>query len=386
MFNRKNSNVSTLCLVTEARYTRVNVNSYRTDSSIDGEFLERYYAEFDKVLLYCRKGAPTSGESNINVSGKLVLNFQSSQVFFRVFQNILLYYFAMARGHRLIYRLPTAAPVFILGGLKKYFVELIGDPEESFKHSGKSGRFVNVILMYLHRRMISQARGVAFVTESFLQKKYLKEKEVGRVFGHYSSISLNKDYLVPIERNIVPVSMTETNILIVGSLHAEYKGFKDLFVFLDKCKNIGIPNVTWCGDGKYLGYCVAEVSKRSLENKVSFVGKLPKDALLEQYRTCDLVISFSHTEGLPRVIIEAMATGAVVFARPVGGVGELIDSGMWFETEDELIEKILILLRDKKAFEAQIDRNRKRAQDYGVEALALRRNIFYKNLNDLGIR
>ena len=81
-------------------------------------------------------------------------------------------------------------------------------------------------------------------------------------------------------------------------------------------------------------------------------GKLPLGKVREKMRACYCLAVPSVSEGLPRVIMEAMALGKPVIASNVGGIPDLIEdgqNGFLFEVGNvnKLAEKLRILLQDK---------------------------------------
>ncbi len=48
------------------------------------------------------------------------------------------------------------------------------------------------------------------------------------------------------------------------------------------------------------------------------------EAMREVYRSSHVLLHVSHTEGLPQVIVEALASGLPVVATDVGGIGEAV--------------------------------------------------------------
>jgi glycosyltransferase involved in cell wall biosynthesis len=51
------------------------------------------------------------------------------------------------------------------------------------------------------------------------------------------------------------------------------------------------------------------------------------DDLLELYRRAHAFVHVSWTEGVPKVLIEALASALPIVATDVGGVGELLEGG-----------------------------------------------------------
>jgi glycosyltransferase involved in cell wall biosynthesis len=77
---------------------------------------------------------------------------------------------------------------------------------------------------------------------------------------------------------------------------------------------------------------------RQYEENLTLVGPVVPDEMSKYYRAADFLIHPSLTEGLPRVILEALASGTPSIARDVGDVAYATKNT--FQTESELIEMI----------------------------------------------
>jgi glycosyltransferase involved in cell wall biosynthesis len=94
-----------------------------------------------------------------------------------------------------------------------------------------------------------------------------------------------------------------------------------------------------------------EVKNLDLGGRVVFTGRVPQRELAEHLRTARVLVLPSYTEGLPRVVMEALIVGTPVIATSVGGVPELIEDGMvgfLVQPGDEagLAERLARLLED----------------------------------------
>lgn len=116
-------------------------------------------------------------------------------------------------------------------------------------------------------------------------------------------------------------------LICVGRLSAE-KGY---FGFLDSLARLAEHNLkfslTIIGDGPSSVEIHARVTVLGLTDRVRFLGALPEAETLAEIARADVLVLPSLMEGLPVVLIEALALGKPVVAARVAGVPELIDEG-----------------------------------------------------------
>src|SRR5207248_1686818 len=77
----------------------------------------------------------------------------------------------------------------------------------------------------------------------------------------------------------------------------------------------------------------ADVTRRGLEDVVTFLGALPQEEVRLAYQRATvfalpcIVTSEGDRDGIPTVLLEAMVSGVPVISTAVSGIPELIDSG-----------------------------------------------------------
>ena len=102
-------------------------------------------------------------------------------------------------------------------------------------------------------------------------------------------------------------------------------------------------------DGAYLNYLKNMACELGINDKVHFLGH--RSDIPQLLALSDLLVLPSYTEGLPLVILEAMAAGLPVVATPVGGIPEVVihrETGLLVPVEDvsALGDAILRLLQN----------------------------------------
>ncbi len=88
--------------------------------------------------------------------------------------------------------------------------------------------------------------------------------------------------------------------------------------------------LTWhiIGDGTQQEEIIFHIHTLQLQNNVVLLGKKNKDEVNEQLRNTDIFLLTSVYEGIPNVVLEAMAMELPVVTTKSGGVDEVIDSGV----------------------------------------------------------
>ena len=81
------------------------------------------------------------------------------------------------------------------------------------------------------------------------------------------------------------------------------------------------------GDGQLCDKIKKHLDDNNLNDKVKLTGWIPHDELPEYLNELKLVVLPSYTEGLPNLMLEAMACGTPVLATPVGGIPDVIKDG-----------------------------------------------------------
>lgn len=95
------------------------------------------------------------------------------------------------------------------------------------------------------------------------------------------------------------------------------------------------------GDGQLKGKIEKYLDEENLYSKARFVGWIPHDELPKYLNELKLLILPSHTEGLPNIILEAMACETPVLATAVGAIPDVIkDNETGFIMEDNSPECI----------------------------------------------
>lgn len=126
-------------------------------------------------------------------------------------------------------------------------------------------------------------------------------------------------------------------IVCAGRLSCEkgHAGLLDAFsTVLRKFPDLELVLV---GDGPERGALSALASDLGVSNHVRFLGHTSERRTLEEIAAADMLVLPSFMEGLPIVLMEAMAIGTPVIASRVAGVPELVvdgESGLLFTPSD----------------------------------------------------
>ncbi|WP_051261365.1 glycosyltransferase [Desulfovibrio inopinatus] len=138
-------------------------------------------------------------------------------------------------------------------------------------------------------------------------------------------------------------------ILCVGRLDPA-KGQRVLLAALARLVRQGLPfQAVFVGDGPDRSELKTLTISLDLADSVRFTGPLSQDDVFAWYKQADVFVLPSFDEGIPVVLMEAMAMGVACLSTRVAGIPELIDetSGLlvWPGDEAGLAEALARLLR-----------------------------------------
>lgn len=117
-------------------------------------------------------------------------------------------------------------------------------------------------------------------------------------------------------------------VLFAGRLHPQ----KDPLLLISAFATLDAPNVHLliAGDGELAGEIREQIRKLELSNRVTMLGAVPQKELAQLHRICNAFVLSSAYEGLPLVVLEALASGTPIVTTRCGESPNLLatDSGI----------------------------------------------------------
>lgn len=387
-----------LVFVTEARFFKNADGEIYGDAAFEKTLWQRYLNVFEEIFIVARvqENYENIGEKYISSGENIhfieipyyVGPFQYLLKSFKIhttIKNTIKTHLASA----FICRVPGNIGDMVIQELKRnkksYAVEVVGDPDDVFSDES----FSHALKKYFHKksirnleRNISGASALLYVTKYTLQKKY--PAPPGSFSTYASNVMLSSN-----PNNAQPKSLQENkvyNILSAGSLEQMYKS-PDVAMEAVKIYNEKFPHspieFTWLGDGHYLQSLEAQRKEMKLDN-FRFKGQVSAAQVATEMKKSDLFVLVSRTEGLPRAIVEAMATGLPVIGTKVGGIPELLPEECLIEKNNpELLAlKIYHILSNPVIYTELSTINLIEAEEYKPSVLTARREEFYRTIQN----
>ncbi len=277
---------------------------------------------------------------------------------------------------------------------KPYALEVVIDPWDFAAPGNLQSVFrpaIRLIWTKDLKKLCKKANGVSYVTKEALQSRYpakarLDGKESKQYFeSYYSSVELDKEFF---EKDRIFDHKKYIDIIHIANNISNYvKGHKELIEAVAELHDKGInAKVTLVGDGPKIAEFEALAKERGIADNIRFIGRLAtKQDVKKELLKHDIFVFPSHAEGLPRVVIEAMALSTPCISTNINGMPELIEQKYLVEVGQttELADKILELWSDKKELKRVSKRNFKEAETYEKSILQKRRNDYYRKLANL---
>lgn len=265
-----------------------------------------------------------------------------------------------------------------------YGVEVVYDAEDGWR---SERNIINKLLWKKididMRKTCRAADGVACVTEFYLQRHYYSIKP-DSFKSYYSTLELPKSFYSSAKQHPVDRTCVLANISNQIQFNGR-KGYNEIIqaISLLKKRNV-IVNAKFVGQSYDNGVDkLKEYSERlGVSEQIQYLGYLTRPEIDQFLTNVDLFVMPTKAEGLPRVIIEAMAKGLPAISSPVSGNPELLSSHFLVEYDDvnTLADRILELVSNKERYELASKENFAKSQQYEASILEERRDSFYKSL------
>jgi glycosyltransferase involved in cell wall biosynthesis len=359
-------------------------------------FWQRYLGSFDEVVVVARvfpaHGPPTA--ARVEGPGVRVSPFPSFDGpggFAKVVPKAYRAAFRSAgEVDRIIARVPGTVGNVVLDVARvlgrPFALEVVGDPYDVFRPDVIPHAGIRFFQWWFVRHLKAQCRrahAVAYVTRGHLQERYPTSKNAFST--SYSSIELDEDAFVRGARRLDEPPRPIT-FVTVGSLEQPYKGVDTLVKSIEILVRKGIKaELEVIGEGRYRSSLETLAESLGLESRIRFLGRLPPGRpIRERLDSADIFLLGSRTEGLPRVVIEAMARALPCVATNVGGTPELLPAEFLVQPDDPagLAAKICGLADDPTRMTAASVRNLEEARNYSRAILDARRERFYRVVAD----
>lgn len=376
-------------------YLFENNDKYYAANQEKYDFFERYLRVFDSMRLVCRceeekdlKNGRVPLDNDPRIEFVPVPMFHGPKDYAKKYLAVGTSLRKITEGcDAALLRIPSTVAIRVGKQVMRkglpYACEVVFDAEDGWRGTSGIARMAWKRIDKQMRSMCAGADGVSCVTEHYLQQHYFPIKP-DAFAEHYSSLALDKSFYTaarsfPSKKNMV---IAHTAIWVE---HNGRKGHIEIIQAVKLLKERGVEvNVQFAGKDYFGGVGKLKELAQNLgvSDKVEFVGFLSRDELNKFLNDADLYVMPTKAEGLPRVIIEAMAKGLPCITTPVSGNPELITDHFLVDYNDvkTLADRIEELTQDADLYERTSRENFEKSWKYEASVLEARRDTFYSLL------
>lgn len=256
--------------------------------------------------------------------------------------------------------------------------------EDVFKnlwlHPNKVFKLFAYPISWMVYNMVKKADYACYVTQDYLQGRY-PCKGLACGCSDIEFLDINDQSL---QSRLKKIETIRGEIILgsVGSVSALLKGQDTVIKALAELKKNGINKYRYelvgTGNPQRLQKLARDLG---VEEFVFFKGAYSHEDVLKWFENIDIYIHPSHSEGLPRTILEAMTKATPCICTRVGGVPELISEEWLFEYNGNEVADLtnLIIKMDSQHMKNQAQLNFEMSKGYNPEVLEKRRSEFFSS-------
>ncbi len=285
----------------------------------------------------------------------------------------------------LIVRVPSSvsykAIEFAIKYNKKYLIEVVGCPlDAGWSNKGINKKIKALREYFALKKYVKNAPYVLYVTNEFLQKRYPTN---GHACG-CSDVALTDVSEDLLESRLKKIESTNENSTIklctVGTIDLKIKGHRFVIKAIAKLKKENLNfeyDIVGAGDKGPL----EELAKKlNVEDRVHFLGLKTHDEVFNIMKQSDIYIQPSESEGLARVLVEAISVASPCIASNVGGNSEVVtDKRFTFKSKNvqSLVQTLKRMTKEEMKKQARI--NFEHSKEFNMQKLNKKRYEFYKD-------
>ncbi len=189
----------------------------------------------------------------------------------------------------------------------------------SFKNTLKfANNWFWIPVEILEKLNYSLANFIVLYSQNFIDEYEMNKYE--------KKILINHEHYIDFNKFKINIGLNERGNVIgyIGRL-SEEKGILNFVSSISVLANeMNEREFLIVGDGSLREGIENYFTSKNLSKKVKIVGWIPHEELPEYFNHLKLLVIPSYTEGLPNIMLEAMACGTPVLATPVGAIPDII--------------------------------------------------------------
>lgn len=202
-----------------------------------------------------------------------------------------------------------------------------------------AGNWPEVIRLSFHNHGMFKLGNIAAFLHKLLMNRIVSSsaltlahgKELADIYGqnnpHVVRVVSSTFHSSDVASTIAGSGSDECRILYAGRLQLS-KGLSELFQAARDLLAEGLKfRILLAGEGLRRNDIRKEAEELSIIDRVEFLGWIAIEKLKDIYRACDIFVFPSYSEGMPKVITEAMANGLPVVVTNVGGMPSIVQDG-----------------------------------------------------------
>jgi glycosyltransferase involved in cell wall biosynthesis len=395
-----------LLLTTNARLYKTDDGKYWTNLVYGYDFFLRYLSVFDEIRLvaHTEKCETKKTENMLRVDGENLNVYEvpfphGKLQYIKMYRLISHFVKYCAEGcDAAILRIPDQLAFQVYPVLKKnkipVAVEVTSDSWDFFA-PGSVKSILRPLLRFLwyinQRRICANADGTSYVTEFALQRRYPPKRALKKdgFTTFYTCSNLSDTYFGSPKIYSASDKKVYTIIHVSSSIGGHAKGHSELITALGRLHQNGLTaNLVLVGGGTLNLEVESLIDKYNYRQNVRFTGLIPSTSMLsDELKKADLFVFPSYREGLPRVVLEAMAAGLPCIATELPGIKELLDDDCLVPVKDinMLESKIKHFLDNPEKLTEKSFRNFKKALEYKSNLIQEKRVEFYRLLKERAV-